>query len=306
MTQAAQRQPQPDRQEGATPLHTDMPVGEILRRTREHYGQSLDDVENNIRIRASQLDAIEKNNMEALPGRVYAIGFVRSYAEYLRLDGDKMVQLFKMQGAGGTPAAQLNFPIPASESRLPPPWVLAACAGGLIFVIILFSIFGSEKETQVTQIKDVPSQYADLVEGGELSSDAEQGGQANQADISDLSSSLSAGQNTDSDEALSPGQLLEERIDNADGIVLRLKDRSWVEIKDGSGKAIVSRVLNKDEQYFVPDSPDLRMSLGNAGAIEASIDGVVLNPFGERGEVRRNISLDIQSLKSLVPGLEER
>lgn len=299
MTQAAQRQPQPERQEGVTPMHADMPVGEILRRTREHYSQSLQDVENNIRIRASQLEAIEQGNVEALPGRVYAIGFVRSYAEYLRLDGDKMVQLFKVQGAGGTPAAQLNFPIPASESRLPPPWVLAACASGLVFVILLFSLFGAKQETTVTQIKDVPEQYAELV--GDIAASEQVSSQ-----IDSSGDDRSSSQTISAEESLSPDQLLEERIDNADGIVLRLKDRSWVEIKDGSGKAIVSRVLNKEEQYFVPDSPDLRMSLGNAGAIEASIDGIVLNPFGQRGEVRRNISLDIQSLKSLVPGLEER
>lgn len=280
-------------------MHADMPVGEILRRTREHYSQSLQDVENNIRIRASQLEAIEQGNVEALPGRVYAIGFVRSYAEYLRLDGDKMVQLFKVQGAGGTPAAQLNFPIPASESRLPPPWVLAACASGLVFVILLFSLFGAKQETTVTQIKDVPEQYAELV--GDIAASEQVSSQ-----IDSSGDDRSSSQTISAEESLSPDQLLEERIDNADGIVLRLKDRSWVEIKDGSGKAIVSRVLNKEEQYFVPDSPDLRMSLGNAGAIEASIDGIVLNPFGQRGEVRRNISLDIQSLKSLVPGLEER
>ncbi len=40
-------------------FHTDMPVGEILRRTRVHYGQSLFQIEGVLRIRASQLEALE-------------------------------------------------------------------------------------------------------------------------------------------------------------------------------------------------------------------------------------------------------
>ena len=76
---------------------TDMPVGEVLRRAREHYGQSLRDVERNLRIRASQLAHLENGEYSALPGRVYVIGFIRSYSEYLGLNGDEMVNLYKRQ-----------------------------------------------------------------------------------------------------------------------------------------------------------------------------------------------------------------
>ncbi|MBU0859077.1 MAG: helix-turn-helix domain-containing protein, partial [Alphaproteobacteria bacterium] len=90
---------------------TDMTVGEILRRTRLHYGQSLTDVESILRIRAAQLQALEDGRIDLLPGRVYAIGFVRAYAEYLGLDGEKMVHLFKAQaGNPPRPRAELHFP----------------------------------------------------------------------------------------------------------------------------------------------------------------------------------------------------
>ncbi|MFN3700448.1 MAG: helix-turn-helix domain-containing protein, partial [Alphaproteobacteria bacterium] len=69
-------------EKSAAEFHTDMPVGEILRRGREHYGQSLEDVERNLRIRAIQLHALETGNIEQLPGKAYALGFVRSYSEY--------------------------------------------------------------------------------------------------------------------------------------------------------------------------------------------------------------------------------
>ena len=90
--------------------YTDLSVGEILRRTRLYYGQSLNDVEINLRIRASQLDLLEQNHIAHLPGRVYAIGFVRAYSEYLGLDGDKMVHLFKAQSVGKKWRPKLSFP----------------------------------------------------------------------------------------------------------------------------------------------------------------------------------------------------
>ncbi len=61
----------------------EIPVGEILRRTRIHYKQSIQDIERALRIRADQIEAIENGSVEKLPGRVYAVGFIRTYSEYL-------------------------------------------------------------------------------------------------------------------------------------------------------------------------------------------------------------------------------
>ena len=99
---------------------TELSVGEILRRGRKHYGQSLEQVSSALRIRAKQLEALEKGEWHRLPGQVYTIGFVRAYAEYLGLDGEKMVRLLKMQSDGFTRLRpKLSFPAPPSENRAP-------------------------------------------------------------------------------------------------------------------------------------------------------------------------------------------
>src|SRR5688572_20077124 len=101
-------------------FQTDLSVGEILRRTRLHYNQTLPDIERALRIRASQLEALENGNYDQLPGRVYVIGFIRSYSEYLGLDGDKMVHLFKTQSGGKVAQpASLGFQVPASDTKMP-------------------------------------------------------------------------------------------------------------------------------------------------------------------------------------------
>ena len=65
-------------------FHTDMPVGEILRRSREHYGQSLEQVEQNLRIRASQLYALENGQVDQLPRITRAHYLVHSMSQEAR------------------------------------------------------------------------------------------------------------------------------------------------------------------------------------------------------------------------------
>jgi len=112
MNQPAYKQSQND--------FSDLPVGEILRRTRLHYDRTIEEVEAALRIQGKQIHAIEIGDTESLPARVYAIGFVRSYAEYLGLDGDKIVQLFKAQSETETTPPSLKFPEQKQQSEEPP------------------------------------------------------------------------------------------------------------------------------------------------------------------------------------------
>jgi hypothetical protein len=71
------------------PAPTDLPVvtvGQELSNARERKGKRLSDVWLVLKIRPDQLVAIEEGRFDVLPGRVYAIGYVRSYAAHLGLD----------------------------------------------------------------------------------------------------------------------------------------------------------------------------------------------------------------------------
>lgn len=62
-----------------------MGFGASLRRRREELKLSLDDVAASTRIRKAYLLALEEENLSALPGAAYTIGFVRIYARQLGL-----------------------------------------------------------------------------------------------------------------------------------------------------------------------------------------------------------------------------
>lgn len=69
--------------------------GEKLRTEREKQGYTLAQVSQETKIRKYYLSALEEDDFESLPARVYSIGFVASYARFLRLDPDRLVNEFK-------------------------------------------------------------------------------------------------------------------------------------------------------------------------------------------------------------------
>ncbi len=73
--------------------------GTRLRIRRESYGLSLSDVSDLTHIQPTYLAAIEALDEAALPAIGYTIGFVRTYATALGLDGDMAVKDYKADRA---------------------------------------------------------------------------------------------------------------------------------------------------------------------------------------------------------------
>ncbi|MCZ6523265.1 MAG: DUF4115 domain-containing protein [Alphaproteobacteria bacterium] len=90
-----------------------------LRAARERAGYELIDVAAALRIRHAHLLAIEDGRMTDLPGPAYAVGFLRSYAEFLGLDGEAVVRLFKDEVRGFGASGKLVFPAPVEEGKRP-------------------------------------------------------------------------------------------------------------------------------------------------------------------------------------------
>lgn len=259
--------------------HNELAVGEILRRTRVHYGRTVKEVESALHIRADQIEAIEQGHVEKLPARVYAIGFVRSYSEFLGLDGDKMVALFKTQSAHQTNNPELQFPVTASDSKIPPLWLVIICIVLAGFLATTLLSLGGEDREMVEHIPQVP----DALKPEAINAQQQTTAQPLGPPAPPPSATVAA--------ATAPAQ------PQQNGITLKIKQNSWVEIRDKNGKKILSRVLKAGDQYFVPDRASLTMSLGNAGGVEITVDGQTLGKIGESAKIVRNIPLSGASLR---------
>jgi cytoskeletal protein RodZ len=122
-------------------------IGTRLREARERRGLELAEVERDTRIRARWLRALEEERFDQLPGRVYAIGFLRTYARYVGLEEQPFVdELSSRLPPEGGREVLLAAP-PARQRRPRRPWILAAVALAVIAVIAigLIGLGGSPK-----------------------------------------------------------------------------------------------------------------------------------------------------------------
>jgi len=70
-------------------------IGNSLREARIRLGMGVKDVENATKIRAKYLEALEEDDFEVLPGATFVKGFLRTYASFLKLDADSLVEEYR-------------------------------------------------------------------------------------------------------------------------------------------------------------------------------------------------------------------
>jgi transcriptional regulator with XRE-family HTH domain len=71
-------------------------LGEKLRTMREEKGLSIDSVARETNIARRYLAALEEEDFNLFPAEAYALGFLKNYSEYLGVDANEMLSLFKV------------------------------------------------------------------------------------------------------------------------------------------------------------------------------------------------------------------
>lgn len=94
-------------------------VGAELQRAREARGLALSEVAQQLKFAPRQLEALEQDRFDLLPGGTFARGMVRNYARLLKIDPEPLVrsigERFEAPDAG-TLAARYSQPVPFSDS----------------------------------------------------------------------------------------------------------------------------------------------------------------------------------------------
>jgi len=111
-------------------------VGDNLRKAREEKNITLEEVSEKLKIKVAQLKAIENNEIDKLPGKIYGIGFVKVYANYLELDSKEIVSRFKKENSEVTAPTAFVFPEPLDEGHVPNKMTI----GVVSFLVIVFLI----------------------------------------------------------------------------------------------------------------------------------------------------------------------
>jgi cytoskeleton protein RodZ len=135
-------------------------IGNSLREARVRQQLELSEIEQATKIRTRYLRALEEESFEALPAQTYVKGFLRTYADYLGLDGQLYVDEFNSRyGEGEEPprepvVARRTSHVRRQHRRLERRWVVFALAGiGALFAFVIAAWkFGGNGNEQIPNL----------------------------------------------------------------------------------------------------------------------------------------------------------
>jgi cytoskeleton protein RodZ len=133
-------------------------IGNSLREARLRQGLDFPEIEQATKIRPKYLRALEDEQFDILPGQTYVKGFLRSYAEYLGLDGQLYVDEYNSRYIHIDEETPLRARSTSSLGRAGPKFessvVLVALAGIAVLTLLVFAAWRFGSNTPDTAIPD--------------------------------------------------------------------------------------------------------------------------------------------------------
>lgn len=311
--------------ESDRPLET---VGQDLRAARLRKGDDLASVSRALKIRKDHIEAIEEDNLAGLPGKTYAVGFVRSYSAYLGLNAAQTVERFKAEISGRaeegiTPVTVIDE---GDDRRLPQGWRIIV---GVVVIALGYGgyhLLTADRAVTNTPVPPLPVQYvphpaAPPVASPALPQTAAQAVKApaapatpavtRQAAAALSTTPAKAPAKSNNTAAVSPaapaqvpqqnaaaakeGHVYGEQNKNA-RVVLRARATTHVLVRGTNGTIYINRTLEPGDIYQLPNIVGLTLATTNAGAVEVDLDGLAMGKAGSDLQTLGGLSLDPQAI----------
>jgi cytoskeleton protein RodZ len=252
--------------------------GHALAQAREQRGQSVAEVAQQLKLSPHQVEALEADDYERLPGPVFVRGFVRNYARLLNLDPQPL--LSRLESPPATTSALNAVPhsqnIPFEGGRRARWQLLAAAVALLAAVVLLFEWLLPEKphapapELPAAAPLPAPAAVASAV----LDTPVAEAQPAAPPPAEPLAAQAAA--------PTAPA-LPSPAPATAGGAELRFvfERQSWVEVRDRNDRVLFSQLNPAGAVQTLQGTPPLNLVIGNAAGVKLSYKGktVDLAPY---------------------------
>ncbi|SFE52659.1 RodZ domain-containing protein [Nitrosomonas sp. Nm166] len=121
--------------------HIVQSVGHILRKARAAKGMSIEDVSRQLRLSVQQIEVIEKEDFDKLPGRTFLRGFIRNYANLVQLDPVPLLQM--LPESARTMSTYERMPLKKKQISFSSSRESSGSNRLVIFIVLFASIFGA-------------------------------------------------------------------------------------------------------------------------------------------------------------------
>jgi cytoskeleton protein RodZ len=295
-------------------------VGQDLRAARLRRGDEIATVSRALKIRKDHLEALEGDRLEDLPGKTYAIGFVRSYARHLGLDSAQFVERYKQDISGrADEQAREPAPIHQDERRLPQGWRIIA---GVIVLLLSYGAWhmlaGRSEDSQavppapvLVQPKPVavapkppapapvqtatPSPAADTVPPANAQAASATPPPAAGLKTPATTSVLTGAQAAVPAVPSASGQVYGAQNKSA-RVILRARNATHIEVRGRDGMVYINRTLAPGDSYQLPNIVGLSLTTTNGGGVELDLDGIAMGTAGGDLQPVDSVRLDPQSI----------
>ena len=276
----------------AAPVAPSPTLGQRLRSERERQGLSIPDVAQRLKYAPRQIEAIEADDFNALPGLTFVRGFVRGYARLLGADGDALVRALEisaeqdngpttvqLQGVSGT---REQFPTGGSSHKSVLPWLLAILlvVGGLGG----YSVYNwqAPKEFLPSESVKQPAPAASAPPAPQAMPPEQQSGGAAQLSPALPADAQTSGAVAKSEPAAaSKAESLPVPPAGQARIRLVFSGESWTELRDGGGNVLLSRRNAAGSEQSAEGTPPFDVVVGNARDVKLYYNGaeVDMTPY---------------------------
>jgi cytoskeleton protein RodZ len=245
-------------------------VGRELAAAREARGLAVSDVAQQLKFMPRQLEALEQEQFEALPGATFTRGMVRSYARLLQLDPDPLVQRISSRieiPDSNRLAARYNQPVPFTDHARRSTFLYLAMSLG---VLVLVGGVAYEWHQERTAATKKTATVAKRTEAPLPSAPPPA-----PVPVVQEKTFVAAAPSVKPAPPAPPATLVASEPKIATGrhrLVVRTEGEAWIEIKDGSDRMLVSSLNPPGSERVVRGRPPYSLVIGNASNVRVLYD----------------------------------
>ena len=252
-------------------------IGEILKNARLEKGLSLEQVEEATSIRKIYLAAIEAGDYAKVPGDVFTKGIIRTYGNYLGLNGPELVTIYKAACAGVDPEEVKPAEIrttskisvtPHLKPQKSSPGIFTYLLSFLLLVIVaaagyVFLLNGSDKPENVV----TPKQSA---LGNETSKPSEITDQEKAKERAEQAAAAKTKKEAADDKQAQQKQAAANQKNV--NLYMFCNDRCWVEVVADDEKVFEGTLISNQDKNFSANKK-IVVKYGNIKAMQIAVNG---------------------------------
>ncbi len=257
-----------------------------LKKARIAKKMTIIEVSKELRIRRDYISAIEEGQLDRLPEQAYTLGFVRSYANLLGLDGLAAVKEYREERDMTLQSPIADRLSDVGEAATPSKKLLFVSALTASIVLALGWFYVDERQERL------PKKTA-LISPEPIPQALSTESKASPSSSSEARPTPTASSPSSEAPLLPSTPALSESYIHA-------TEKVWIKVYGQDGKTIRDILLAPGEKIAVHLDGSTYLSTGNVGALTLENNGKKTPFLGKLGEVKRHIPLEEKAIKEYV------